>query len=71
MASYEQHPLPQPRAWRRGSASAANGNCVEVAPDGPGWLVRDSKNTGPELAFPAPAWAALLSRAGRPRARPR
>jgi hypothetical protein len=71
MASYELHPLPHSRAWRRSSASAANGNCVEVTPDGPGWLVRDSKHTGPELAFAGPAWTALLSRAGRRRGRPR
>ncbi|GGS20707.1 MULTISPECIES: DUF397 domain-containing protein [Actinokineospora] len=52
--------------WRRSSASAANGNCVEVAPVPSGWLIRDSKHTGPSLAVGAAAWAALLSRAGRP-----
>jgi hypothetical protein len=73
MASCETHPLPPSRAWRRSSASAANGNCVEVAPTAPvpGWSVRDSKHTGPELAFGRAAWLALLSRAGRRRARPR
>lgn len=68
MASYElashERSLP-PRRWRRSGASAANGNCVEVAPAPGGWLVRDSKHTGPSLAFPAASWSALLSRAGR------
>ena len=69
MASYElashELPMPLPRVWRRSSASAANGNCVEVAPVAGGWLVRDSKHTGPLLAVPAEAWSALVSRAGR------
>lgn len=64
MASYELS-IPLPEVWRRSSASAANGNCVEVAPAPGGWLVRDSKHVAPRLAVPAAAWTALLSRASR------
>ncbi|MGW5051057.1 DUF397 domain-containing protein [Actinokineospora sp. NPDC004072] len=72
MASYEQASHARSRLpWRRSSASAANGNCVEVAPARGGWLVRDSKHTGPRLAFGPQAWADLLSRAGRPPGRSR
>jgi hypothetical protein len=47
--------------WRKATASAANGNCVEVAPvpDG-GVAVRDSKDPeGPILRFTAAEWAAF------------
>jgi hypothetical protein len=47
-------------AWRKASASGANG-CVEVAPlpDG-GVAVRDSKDaTGPVLSFTPLEWAAF------------
>jgi Domain of unknown function (DUF397) len=44
-------------AWRKASASVANGACVETAPCACGVLVRDSKNPGPVLAFTPQAWA--------------
>lgn len=50
--------------WRKSSYSnAAGGDCVEVADGLPGGVpVRDSKlPTGPELCFPAAAWAAFVS----------
>lgn len=48
-------------AWRKASASASNGNCVEVAPmPGGGVAVRDSKDPqGPILRFTAAEWAAF------------
>ena len=47
--------------WRKARASAANGNCVEVAPlPGGGVAVRDSKDPeGPILRFTAAEWAAF------------
>jgi len=47
--------------WRKAAASAANGNCVEVAPTpGGGVAVRDSKDPqGPILRFTAAEWAAF------------
>jgi uncharacterized protein DUF397 len=50
--------------WRKSSYSGDgnNGNCVEVAFAGPEVAVRDSKNTGPQLAFPAEAWKRFLRR---------
>jgi hypothetical protein len=52
------------RNWRKSSYSgSANTSCVEVALTAEAVGVRDSKNTsGPQLAFPAPAWRAFLSR---------
>lgn len=47
--------------WRKSSASAANGNCVEIAalPEG-GVAVRDSKDPeGPRLRFTAAEWSAF------------
>ena len=47
--------------WRKASASAANGNCVELAvlPEG-GVAVRDSKDPqGPMLRFTSAEWAAF------------
>lgn len=48
-------------AWRKASASASNGNCVEVAPMPSGGVaVRDSKDPdGPILRFTAAEWAAF------------
>jgi hypothetical protein len=45
--------------WRKSSYSTNASNCVEVALTSPVG-VRDSKNTGPTLAFPATAWATFL-----------
>jgi hypothetical protein len=47
--------------WRKASASASNGNCVEVAPlRGGGVAVRDSKDPdGAILRFTAAEWAAF------------
>ncbi|HEV8562123.1 MAG TPA: DUF397 domain-containing protein [Actinophytocola sp.] len=44
-----------PLQWRKSSRSAEN-DCVEVAAT----AVRDSKNPGPTLHFPAPNLAAFL-----------
>ncbi|MCS7483187.1 DUF397 domain-containing protein [Umezawaea endophytica] len=44
--------------WRKSSYSDESGtNCVEVA----GPVVRDSKNPGPVLAFPAAEWRSFLA----------
>jgi len=44
--------------WRKSSYSTTSGqDCVEVA----GASVRDSKNPGPVLVFPAAEWKAFLS----------
>ena len=49
--------------WRKSSRSSSDANCVEVAwPREAGTAVRDSKNTGPVLTFPADAWSAFLRR---------
>ncbi|ACY96309.1 MULTISPECIES: DUF397 domain-containing protein [Thermomonospora] len=48
--------------WRKASASANNGSCVEVAPSEAMVLARDSKNPhGPVLAFSRNEWRAFLS----------
>ena len=51
--------------WRTSSYSGENGNCVAVKFPTAGPVgVRDSKNpTGPQLAFPASAWAGFVKRA--------
>ncbi len=47
--------------WRKSSASAGNGACVEVAKRGPFVLVRDSRNrSGTVLACTGPQWLCLL-----------
>lgn len=49
--------------WRKSSFSSEEANCVEVAwPKEAATAVRDSKNTGPVLTFPADAWSAFLDR---------
>jgi hypothetical protein len=50
------------QGWRKASASASNGQCVEIAqlPDG-GVGVRDSKNPdGPVLHFTIREWTAFV-----------
>lgn len=48
-------------AWVKASASASNGQCVELAPFGRSVAVRDSKDpAGPVLVFGAEAWRGLL-----------
>ncbi|MEV3977846.1 DUF397 domain-containing protein [Nonomuraea sp. NPDC049758] len=48
--------------WRKSSASADTGQCVEVATNLPGIIaVRDSKNPhGPALMFTPAEWKAFL-----------
>ncbi len=49
-------------AWRKATASAGNGACVEVAPiDDGGVAVSDSKDpAGPILRYTANEWKAFL-----------
>ncbi|MEU1310032.1 DUF397 domain-containing protein [Streptomyces cinnamoneus] len=49
--------------WFKSSYSTSEGNaCVEVRSGPREVRVRDSKRiTGPELAFPAPAWATFVA----------
>lgn len=55
--------MPRGISWKKSSYSAANGNCVEVARPGAGYIwVRDSKNAAlPALGFPPASWQAFLS----------
>jgi hypothetical protein len=49
--------------WRKSSRSlGTQPDCVEVAVGPRVVAVRDSKNTGPVLAFPAAGWAAFVRR---------
>lgn len=49
--------------WRKSSASAGVGECVEVATSGQAVLTRDSRaQAGPVLAFTASQWLRLLQR---------
>ena len=48
--------------WRKSTYSEAHGNCVELAPAGGGFAVRDSKNPdGPVLRPVAGDWPAFLT----------
>ncbi|MFI7453955.1 DUF397 domain-containing protein [Nonomuraea sp. NPDC049714] len=53
--------------WRKATASADVGQCVEVATNMPGIVaVRDSKDpNGPALVFTPQEWKAFLHGAGR------
>ncbi|MFE2177016.1 DUF397 domain-containing protein [Kitasatospora sp. NPDC058115] len=50
-------------SWYKSSYSGNGGNCVEIAPEFPGFVpVRDSKDpSGPALVFPASAWRAFVA----------
>jgi len=49
--------------WRKSSASAGAGECVEVASSGQAVLTRDSRDqSGVVLAFTAAQWLGLMSR---------
>ena len=54
---------PENISWQKSSYSAANGNCVEVACLGAGYIgVRDSKNAAPAtLGFTPACWRAFVS----------
>jgi len=48
--------------WRKSTYSGGNGSCVEIANLGMAVAVRDSKDPqGPQLHFPAAAWAGFLA----------
>jgi hypothetical protein len=50
-----------PQQWRR-SWACHEANCVEVAVDAPGVLVRDSKDPdGPVLRFTSDEWTAFVA----------
>jgi uncharacterized protein DUF397 len=49
--------------WRKSSASAGAGECVEVATSGQAVLARDSRaQAGPVLAITTSQWLGLLQR---------
>jgi hypothetical protein len=49
--------------WRKSSASAGQGECVEVATSGQSVLTRDSQDQeGVVLAFSSSQWGGLLRR---------
>jgi hypothetical protein len=54
---------PHDISWKKSSYSAANGNCVEVAHLGGGYIgVRDSKNAAlPALGFTPTGWRAFIT----------
>ena len=54
---------PENISWKKSSYSAANGNCVEVARLGAGYIVvRDSKNTAlPALGFTPANWRTFVN----------
>jgi hypothetical protein len=49
-------------AWRKSRRSVGNGACVEVAPDAPAILLRDSVDPeGPMLRCAGRAWRAFIA----------
>ncbi len=51
-------------AWRKAKRSIGNGACVEVAPAGNGFAVRDSKDPlGPILMYDAQSWQRFVEAA--------
>ena len=51
-------------AWRKAKRSVANGACVEVAPAGNGFAVRDSKDPhGPILTYDTQSWRQFVDSA--------
>jgi hypothetical protein len=51
-------------AWRKAKRSVGNGACVEVAPAGTGFAMRDSKDPdGPILTYGAEAWREFVNSA--------
>ncbi|GAB3008766.1 DUF397 domain-containing protein [Saccharothrix stipae] len=49
-------------AWRTSSYSDEGQSCVEVAPVGEGFAMRDSKNpAGPTLSFTTKQWRSFLA----------
>lgn len=48
--------------WRKSSASAGAGECVEVAKSGPSVLARDSRDRSVVLEFTTAQWLGLLQR---------
>ncbi len=51
-------------AWRKAKRSIGNGACVEVAPAGTGFAVRDSKDPrGPILTYDAQSWRRFVEAA--------
>jgi hypothetical protein len=64
------YPYPGP-SWRKSSASAGEGECVEIAKSGSFLLARDSRDrSGPVLRFTVSEWRAFLQgvRNGKDRA---
>lgn len=63
--AHDVHPVELATAsWRKSSASAYNGNCVEVSHLRDGHVaVRDTKDraSGPALIFTRPEWDAFLT----------
>lgn len=50
-------------SWRKSTASADGGNCVEIASIEQTVMVRDSRNpSGAILEFPPGSWASFLRR---------
>lgn len=48
--------------WYKANASAGNGQCVEVKPEGGVVHVRDSKNPdGPSLSLPDPVFSQFVA----------
>jgi len=56
----DRYPAP---TWRKSSASADQGGCVEISVHGSFVLVRDSKNAnGVTLEIPSGSWRGLMRR---------